>query len=41
LLVWVLRAGTQQGIHHTIELGQRLATTHFEHHIDPDGEWLT
>ena len=40
LLVLMLRAGTQQGIERTVELGQTLADLHVERHIDPDGEWL-
>lgn len=40
LLVLVLRTGTQQGINRTVTLGQKLASLHYERHIDPDGEWL-
>jgi hypothetical protein len=39
-LVLVTRASIFTGIERTRELGESLATRHWERHIDPDGEWF-
>jgi hypothetical protein len=40
MLLLVARAGVTTGLERTQSLGQKLASLHWDRHIDPDGEWL-
>jgi hypothetical protein len=39
-LTLIVRAGVNTGFEHTRQIGDQLASQHWQRHIDPDGEWM-